>query len=304
MSKIITALKLLRSPRKIFPALVSNCFLKWIPDKIILQITYRCNTGEKLHIKNPLSFNEKLQWLKLYDRKPEYNIYVDKYAVREYIKEKIGEQYLIPLIGVYEKVENIPWNELPNQFVLKCTHGSGCNIICTDKSKLDIPTSIKQLNKWMRTNYYWKDREWPYKDINPRIICEKYMVDESNSQLKDYKVFCFDGKAKAIQVHFDRFTKHKRNLYSIEWEFINATIGNSNDPMYEIAKPIQLIKMLHFAEKISDKFLHLRVDFYSINNLLYFGEMTFFHGGGYLKFVPYELGIEWGNFIKLPNSMH
>lgn len=153
---------------------------------------------------NQINFNEKLQWLKLYDRKPEYSIYVDKYAVREYIAKTIGEQYLIPLISVYNSVEEINWNTLPNQFVLKCTHGSGMNIICSDKNKLDIQPAKRKLKKWMRINYYLSYREWAYKNVKPRIICEKYMVDESGIELKDYKLKCFNGKVKCIFVCSNR----------------------------------------------------------------------------------------------------
>src|SRR5690606_20869532 len=150
-------------------------------------------TGKFLNLRNPKTYNEKLQWLKLYDRNIDYLKYVDKYEVRSYIKEKIGEEYLIPLIDVYDSVEEIDWDSLPDKFVLKCTHGSNCNIICKDKKELDIEDSKNKLEKWMKKSWYWFGREWVYKDLKPRIICEKYMVDESGVELKDYKFFCFNG---------------------------------------------------------------------------------------------------------------
>ena len=154
---------------------VKSLIRRALPDKIVLKYEYKRIMGRKLDLKNPQTFNEKLQWLKLYDRKAEYTIYSDKFAVREYIKKTIGEEYLIPIIGVYDTVDEIPWNELPNQFVLKCNHGSGCNIICKDKNNLDIDDAIKKLNKWIRKNYYYSTREWPYKNIRPRIVCEVYL---------------------------------------------------------------------------------------------------------------------------------
>ena len=149
-----------------------------IPDIPFLKLQYRYHLGQKLNLKNPKTFNEKIQWLKLYDKKPEYTTYVDKYAVREHIKEIIGEEYLIPLIGVYDSVDDIDWDRLPNKFVLKCTHGSSCNIICEDKSELDIETANRKLTKWMNRNWYWYGREWPYKNMKPRILCEEYLVEK------------------------------------------------------------------------------------------------------------------------------
>lgn len=273
---------------------------KLIPDKLFLKIKFKYHIGKKLNLKNPQTFNEKLQWLKLYDRNPLYTKLVDKYEVRKYIAETIGEEYLIPLIGIYNSIEEINWNSLPNKFVLKCTHGSGANIICSDKSKLDIEDAKIKLKKWMQRNWYWYGREWPYKNVKPRIVCEKYMVDESGTELKDYKIFCFNGEPKLIQVDYNRFSGHKRNLYDINWNYLPVSIKYPSYPNIIITKPKKLKEMLELARLLSKDYPHVRVDFYYVNNKIYFGEMTFYHGSGFEKFIPKEFEFKMGNLLKLP----
>jgi len=272
---------------------------KLIPDEIYIKLQYRYHLGEKLNLSSPRKFNEKIQWLKLYDRKPEYISYVDKYLVREYIRNKIGERYLIPLIGVYDNVDEIDWVNLPNSFVLKCTHGSSSNIICPEKSKLDIKEANKKLKRWLKKNWYWYGREWPYKYVRPRIICEKYMVDESGIELKDYKIFCFNGEPKLIQVDFGRFSNHQRNIYDTNWNYINASIKYPTNPNKIIEKPKKLDEMLSIAKILSEGIPHIRVDLYSINELIYFGELTLYHGSGYEKIVPDTLNIIMGDWLEL-----
>jgi len=272
-----------------------------ISNSLYVKCNYKWVTGGKLNLKNPRSFNEKIQWLKVYERNPMYTILSDKYCVREYVSRKIGEQYLIPLIGVYDDVDDIPWDELPTKFVLKCNHASGTNIICKNRETLDIRDSIKKLKKWMRTNYYWYSREWSYKNIKPKIVCEKYMVDESGVELKDYKIFCFHGEPKLIQVDYNRFKGHKRNLYDISWNYIDVSIKYPNDSKVYIERPEKLEEMLELAKKLSADYPHVRVDFYSISGEIYFGEMTFYHGSGHERFTPKELEIQMGEWINLPN---
>ena len=291
---------IIENPRRIIRILGNKNILNWVPDKLYLNMIYYTETRSKLNFNNPKSYNEKIQWIKLYDRNPIYNVLADKYAVREYVREKIGEKYLIPLIAVYDRVDEIEWNSLPEKFVLKCTHGSGSNIICSEKKDLDIIAAKQKLNKWMKKNWFWFGREWAYKDIKPRIICEKYMTDESGIELKDYKIFCFNGEPKLIQVDFDRHTNHQRNLYSLDWEYIDATIKYPNDPSKTINRPTKLAKMLELARKLSENIPHARVDFYSIDDNLYFGEITLYHGSGFERFEPESLGIELGDYIKLP----
>lgn len=273
-----------------------------ISDKLFLKCNYRWETGKSLDLQRPITFNEKLQWLKLNDRNPAYTCLVDKYCVREYVSKAIGEQYLIPLIALYNNTGEIEWDMLPDKFVLKCTHASGTNIICSNKTKLDVKNSVRKLNKWMRMNYFWRGREWPYKDVKPRIICEQYMVDESGVELKDYKIFCFNGEPKLIQVDHGRFSDHRRNLYDTSWNYLDATIKHRNFPNEYIKKPDKLEEMLQLAKTLAGDYPHVRVDFYSINQKLYFGELTFYHGSGHEEIKPDELGVQMGNWIKIPNE--
>ncbi|MCU9942847.1 glycosyl transferase, partial [Bacillus pacificus] len=211
INKII---KGIRNPKRAILYILGTKISKVIPDKTYLEIKYKLTTGKKLDFENPKTFNEKLQWLKLHNRNPEYTTMVDKFEVRKYIADKIGEEYLIPLIGVYDSFEEIDFEVLPNQFVLKPNHTSGNVYICKDKSKINYKELKKEINMWLKRKYYWMHREWPYKNVKPKIVCEKYMVDESGTELKDYKMYCFNGETKIIQVDYDRFNGHKRNLYN------------------------------------------------------------------------------------------
>ena len=190
--------------RNVSPLLGDRVYVKW---------HYFFRTGRKLNLDNPLTFNEKLQWLKIYDRHENYTRMVDKYEVKKYVSEIIGEDYIIPTLGVWNSWDEIDFNTLPEQFVLKCTHDSQSTVICKDRSTFNFENAKKKINTHLKKNYYWQSREYPYKDLRGRIIAEKYMVDESGYELKDYKVFCFNGKAKYIQVDFDRFKNHKKNIY-------------------------------------------------------------------------------------------
>lgn len=278
---------------------IFNKVKRLIPDKIHLKMQYKYHLGQKLNLNNPRTFNEKIQWLKLYDRRPEYSTYVDKYAVREHIKRKIGEQYLIPLIGVYNSVDEINWNKLPDKFVLKCTHGSSCNIICEDKSKLNIEDSKRKLNEWMKNNWYWYGREWPYKNVKPRIICEKYMVDESGVELKDYKYFCFNGKPEVMFVATDRGIDTRFDFFDMEFNHL-PVMQHYKNGVKKIVKPKGFDEMVKLASQLSKDIPHVRVDFYDINGKIYFGELTFSHFSGFVEFVPNEWDYRIGSMLTLP----
>lgn len=270
-----------------------------LSDKRILQKRFRERLDRELDLENPVKFNDKLQWLKLYWRDPLATQCADKYGVREYIKEKIGAQYLNELIAVYDSVDEINIDKLPNSFVLKGTHGSGFNIICKDKYKMDWDKELRKMRRWMWTNYHWPKREWVYKDIKPRIICEKYLEDE-NGELRDYKIFCFNGSPKFIIVDFDRFSNHRRNVYDLEWNFLDIEINKPNDEDTVIKKPPLLKEMIDLSRKLSKPFPHVRVDFYIHNSKIIFGELTFFHASGMGYFKPQELEIKLGNYLELP----
>lgn len=274
--------------------------MKVIPDKLYLTMLYEVRTGKKINWNCPKSFNEKLNWLKLYDRRPEYVKMADKYEVREYIKEKLGEEYLIPVLGIWDKAEKIDFDKLPNQFVLKCTHDSASVVICKDKKVLDQEKVIKKLNDSLKVNYFYPSREWPYKEIIPRIIAEQYMVDESHTELKDYKIYNFNGVPELIQVDFGRFTNHERNLYSTEWEYIDEQIEYPKNPKVKIARPENLEEMLSCAKKLSEGIPSVRTDFYSINGKTYFGEITFYQEGGFGKFETESYERKLGDLITLP----
>jgi hypothetical protein len=191
-----------------------------VPDTLQIKVKYFLVFGKKLNLQHPQTFNEKIQWLKLYDRKSEYTNMVDKYEAKRYVASIIGEEYIIPTLGVWDNFDDIDFDTLPEQFVLKATHFSGGVYICKDRESFDVKKIKKDMNKILKHNFFFSGREWPYKNIKPRIIAEKYMVDESGVELKDYKIQCFNGEPKIIQVDFDRFSeRHKRNFYSIDWVY-------------------------------------------------------------------------------------
>lgn len=268
-------------------------------DEFYIRTLWRMVMGYKLDLKNPKTFNEKLQWLKLYDHNPLYTILVDKLRVKDWVAEKIGAQYVIPTLAVWETADDIDISQLPNQFVLKCNHDSGSVVICKDKTTFDLDAAKEKLGKTLKHNFYWEAREWAYKYVKPCVLAEVYMNDESHDELLDYKVFTFSGKPRMIQVDFGRFTSHKRNLYDNSWNFINASIQYPNDANTMIEKPKVLDEILGLAQTLSEGLIHVRVDFYLINNKIYFGEMTFYHGGGYESFSHDELALYMGSHIVL-----
>lgn len=276
-------------------------FNRMISDEKYLKIAFYAYQGQKLNLDNPKTFNEKLQWLKIHDRKEEYTALTDKYLVREYVKEKIGEKYLIPLLGVWDDAKDIDFDALPNEFVLKCNHDSGSVVICKDKSTLNKKKVVKKLNKALKTQYFWKSREWNYKNIDRKVIAEKLMQNnEGEQELTDYKYFCFNGEPKFVQIHRGRFADHIKNTYDIDWQFIDVKNGCRNDKDLKLPEPKQHKEMLELARKLSQGMAHVRVDFYISEDNIYFGEITFHQGGGCLKVEPYEYDLLWGDYLKLP----
>ena len=285
---------------------VGHGLTNFLPDKIFLSLGFKIRTGKRLDLQNPVSFNEKIQWLKLYDRRPEYSIMVDKYEVKKYVTERIGEKYIIPTIGIFNEFDEIDFKKLPEQFVIKCTHDSGGLVIVKDKERLNIQAAKRKITRCLNVNYYYLGREWAYKNVKPRIIIEKYIEDPSSKYseggLFDYKIFCFDGIPKIIQVDFNRFIEHKRNLYTPDWNYINAQIEYPTDPNFIVEKPAVLDEMLSLASKLSMGIPLVRVDLYCIQNQIYFGELTLYHGSGTERFIPESFGKEMGSYIKLPKK--
>jgi hypothetical protein len=295
---MLNPIEYLKNPRLILLGILTKT-VKIYPDKFFIKCQYRLVTGKKLNLLKPQTFNEKIQWLKLYDRKPEYTKLVDKITAKEYVANVIGVKYIIPNIGIWDKFEDINFDELPNQFVLKTNNsgGSGGVIICNDKTKIDIEVIKQKINHILKKNAYYGTREFPYKNIKPRILIEKYLLDESETELKDYKFFCFNGIVKFIQVDFNRFTKHQRNIYNTEWELLNLEIKFPNNKDSIISKPEKLDTMIAIASKLSHGMKHVRVDLYYVNNQVYFGEITFYHGSGMEQFIPESWNYVFGNHI-------
>jgi len=252
-----------------------------------------------LDLKSPKTYNEKLQWLKLYDRKPEYSRMVDKAEAKNFVANIIGQQHIIPTLGIWEKFDDIDFDHLPDKFVLKTTHGCGGVIICKDKAKLDIQKARKEIKFSFKHNYFAYGREWPYKNVRPRIIAEQFMVDESGLELKDYKFFCFDGEPKALFIATDRPHDTRFDFFDMEFNHLPFTNGHENATK-KIDKPLNFELMIEIARKLSKGIPHVRVDLYNVNGRIYFGELTFFHWGGMVPFVPEEWDYTFGSWIKLP----
>lgn len=286
-------------------SLLLNRVGRFVSDENFVKWTYYLTFRKKLDLDNPKTFNEKLQWLKLNDQHEEYTQMVDKYEAKKYVANLIGEEYIIPTLGVYDSFDEIDFDKLPNQFVLKCTHNSGGIIICRDKATLDVPKARKQMKKWLKKNPFWTNREYPYKHVKPRIIAEQYMEQEDGESLRDYKVLCFNGKAKLIELHRFRYTERQtQDFYDTEWNKTTISQGggfiDASDKLYP--KPDNLDKMILLSEKLCADMIHCRADWYSIKGQLYFGEITFFDGSGLDAFDNMDDDFLLGSWIELPQK--
>lgn len=278
-------------------------FYNGMSDEEYLKRKFRSSMGRELDLENPRTFNEKLQWLKLYDRRPEYTVMVDKYRVRDYIKEKLGEEYLIPLIGVWDDPGEIDFDRLPDKFVLKCNHNSGLGMcICKDRSKLDVRKVRAGLKKGLAQDYYLTGREWPYKDVPRKIICEKYMTDFPGSRdFTDYKFFCFNGYVDCVMVCLERSSGDtKYYFFDRDWNLKRLNIRGKNAPEgFTVPKPDQMGKMFEVAAVLSEGLPFVRVDLYQSNDHVYFGEITFFPDSGFDANLLPETDAYFGKLIHL-----
>ena len=259
---------------------------------------------KRLDLKNPKTFNEKLQWLKLYGYKPIYTQMVDKYGVRNLVAERVGVDKLIPLIGVYDSFDEINFDTMPNQFVLKATHDSGSVVICKDKTKFDVNSAKRRLEKSLKNNYFWVGREMPYRDVQPRIICEQYMADLADDGLIDYKFFVFNGRPKIVFVASERFSEDGTKFDYLDLDFNDLGFGSvgHNRAGDKLQKPDNWEEMKSLIKKLTfDDIPFVRIDLYNVKGKIYFGEYTFFHDGGVVAFNPREWDERMGNLIKLPN---
>ena len=301
MSKIRTFIE---NPQYFITSPASKGWLNWVPDSLYLKVLYRVIMGRKLNLKNPKEYNEKLQWLKLNDRKPEYSTMVDKYEVRGYIGDLLGDKYLIPCLGIYDSVDDIDIDALPDKFVLKCTHDSGSVEICKDKSSFDIEGARHRLSQAMKRNYYATYREWPYKYVKPRIIAEGYLEGDGGD-LKDYKVMCFNGEAKIIEVHENRFVEgkvHTQTFYDREWSIVPLTQVETVTVDRPSERPRQLEEILRLSELLAKNMYHARIDWYIEGDKIFFGEITFFDGSGFESFSTPEMERMLGDMINLPEK--
>lgn len=299
MKKTRKITRYLQHPSAIIVYLMNKNFFNWMSDKLYIKIKYYLVIGKWMDLNNPETFNEKIQWLKLYDRKDIYTALVDKYIVKRKVADAIGNEYVIPTIGVYDKVEDIDFNELPDRFVMKCTHDSGGIVICKNRKDFDELAAKKKINKYLRRKYYYVHREWPYKNVKPRIIIEKYMEDDVTDELTDYKVMCFGGKAKMVFTCTERFGDGlKVTFFDLDW---NKLPFERHYPASKknIPRPKNLDKMIELSEKLAKGIPFVRIDWYEINGKLYFGEYTFYPGSGLEEFTPEEWDKKLGDLLDL-----
>lgn len=301
--KFVKIFKLIIDHKYRFMYLSSKGKKSNMPADKFLKRFYKIKMGKNLDLDNPKSYTEKLQWLKLFDQRPEYTTMVDKYTAKSYVAERIGEQYIIPTLGVWKDANDIEFDILPDKFVLKTTHNSGGIVICKDKKTLNIKAARKKLNRFLKQNYYYCNREWPYKNVKPLIIAEKYMEDSTFNELRDYKFFTFGGVPKVLYIAQGRGNSEPTvaDFFDMDFKHLPFTIDHNmadNVPL----KPNCFEEMKKLAAILSAETPQLRVDFYEVDNQVYFGEMTFFHCSGFEGFHPEEWDMIFGDWVTLPTK--
>ena len=304
MSKVRTALYLLKTPGKMVLPLSEFGLFNWMSDEAYLKLAYKGMYGRELNLNSPQLFTEKIQWLKLHDRKERYIRLVDKVQVKEYVKKSIGESIIVPTLGIWDSYEDINFEELPEQFVLKCNHDSGSVIVCKNKSEFDAQSARDRLNKGLNKDPFFYGREWPYKFVERKIIAEEFLADNntSSNDLKDYKMYCFNGQPIYCQVISDRSTLEKIDFYDMDWRhqpFVGLTPGVKNSDKL-IPRPRNFDRMKSYSSVLSNDTFFCRVDFYEVNGELFFGEITFYPKAGFGVFTPDEWDYKLGQMIHLP----
>lgn len=300
-NKIITYIK---QPSNILLFLDAHKIIK-LTDEQYLKIVYKQRMGKKLNLKNPVSFNEKLQWLKIHDRKDIYTTMVDKYEVKKYVANIIGDEYIIPTLGIYDNWEDIEFDKFPNQFVIKCTHDSGGLVICKDKRQLDLKSARAKIERCLKNNFFYYGREWPYKNVKPRIIIEKYLKDNSNKdkceEIRDYKIFCFEGEPKIMYISegLENHSTASMSFFDMDFKLTDCKRKDFKQLNYKPKKPKSFEKMKSLSRILSKNLPHLRVDWYEIDGNLFFGELTFFTNSGFIPFEDEEWNNKLGKMINL-----
>lgn len=280
---------------------LARVFLRGLSDQQFCTLQYLFKQGRWPHWENPSTFNEQIQWLKVFYKDPLLKICADKYTVRDYVRQTIGESHLIPLISVFDNPNNIPFENLPARFALKASHGSGWNILCREKRSLDVPATKKKLTRWMHSNFYPIGREWAYDGLTPRIVCEEFLAGSEGEPPWDYKFFCFYGIPRYVQVDYARFTHHTRAIYDTKWQRVPCRLEyrlQENDS----APPSTLGKMLEIASALSAPFPLVRVDLYELAGCVFFGELTFYPGKGVERFSPREFDKIFGQWFDLARA--
>jgi hypothetical protein len=272
----------------------------FLPDRPYVHLFYWVRTGNRLHLKNPKGFTQKIQWLKVHGNLEQFAPYADKYTVREYVERTVGAEHLIPILGVWDTFDEIPFGELPNRFVLKVTNGCGYNYICKDKAAMDRVALKSQVEAWQYEDFYRLEREGQYKSSKPRIVCEQYLEDDSGA-LRDYKIHCSKGKPRYIQIDVNRFTNLQEEMRDPRWRKVAArpSVVGFAETKTPVPKPKNLDQMLELATRLSAPFPYVRVDLYTVGDKIYFGELTFTPGSGTVSLTPAESEIAFGNLIDL-----
>ena len=292
-------IKVILHPEKIIGVLLRSCLGRLLSNETFVKWDYFSGMCKFPDLERPQTYNEKLQWLKINHYSEAYSALVDKYEVKKIVENIIGKQYVIPTLGVWERFDDIDFDELPSQFVLKCTHDSGGLVICHDKATFNIAVAKEKIEKSLNRNYYDIHREYPYKDVKPRIIAEKFMIDSECDELRDYKFFCFNGSVEFLFIASDRPHDTRFDFYDIEFNHMPFTQGH---PMSnkKILRPKRFDEMIRLAKVLSKGIPHVRIDFYEVDGDVYFGEMTFFHYSGNVPFEPEEWDLKLGKLLQLP----
>lgn len=277
--------------------------LSFVPDRMMIKLQYRIKLHRKLNLKKPERYTEKIQWYKLHYRNPIMTQCVDKYAVRDYIKDRGLSDCLTRLYGAYDSADEIDFDKFPEKFIIKTTNGSGTNIICRDRKKFDREKAKQELESYMNRPQISAGREWAYYNVQPKIVVEELLIDPKapDGDINDYKFICFSGKVYCIVVDIDRHVNHRRNFYSTKWERINACSDHENFSP-DVPKPENFDEMIRVAEKLSSPFPHVRVDLYNIAGKIYFGELTFYPWSGYVQYTPDSFDYDLGNSFVLQES--
>lgn len=305
MGKLTTLFRLLKEDRRVLGKAIAlnisaSRLSHILSDKAYVKLLYKLYFDKKLNLRNPETFNEKLQWIKLYERCNVYTQMVDKHTAKQYAAERIGSEHIIPTYKVWDTADDINFDELPDQFVMKCTHDSGSIVICRNKAELDWEKAIEKMRKGLTTDSFYYGREWPYKDVKPKIIVEKLLVDTKLNDLRDFKFFCFNGKAKCLKVDFGRYVEHRANYYDLDFNIL--PFGENEcppNPAVSIQKPGNFEKMIEMAEELAKNTSFLRVDFYNVEGQIYFGEMTFFPASGFGTFTDDKWDSILGSWIEI-----